>query len=97
MTDALRVNIRQTTEELVGVEFDLEHRHGGLHLAEVARCTVDGLRDILEDQIEVHFIFLFAIIRCPSATIDPATQQRRPSHSSTTTPEKEKKKMSSYF
>lgn len=58
MTDALRMDVCERTEELVDVEFDFQHRHGGLHLVEVAGCPVDGLWDKFEDEVQIHFIFL---------------------------------------
>lgn len=61
VTDALGVNVRQGAEELVDVKLNLQHRHGCLHLVEVSRRPVDGLGDIFEDKVEVHFIFL---LRC---------------------------------
>lgn len=61
VTDALGVNVGQGAEELVDVKLNLQHRHGCLHLVEVSRRPVDGLRDVFEDKVEVHFIFL---IRC---------------------------------
>ena len=59
MTDALRVDIGERAEELVYVELDFEDRHNGLHLVEVARCTVHSLRDELEHKIEVHLVLLW--------------------------------------
>lgn len=38
------MDVGKRAEELVDVELDLENGHDGLHLVEVARCTVDGLR-----------------------------------------------------
>jgi hypothetical protein len=58
MADALRVYVGEGAEELVDVEFDFENGHGRLHLVEVARSAVDSLRDILEDEVEIDFIFL---------------------------------------
>lgn len=60
VADALRVNVRQGAEELVGVELHLNHGHGSLHFVEVARRAVDGLGDIFENQVEVHFILLLS-------------------------------------
>lgn len=58
VADALRVDVGKSSEQLVGVEFDLKHGHCGLHFVEVARGTIDGLRDKFEDQVQVDFIFL---------------------------------------
>lgn len=61
VTDALGVNVGQGAEKLVDVKLNLQHRHGCLHLVEVSRRPVDGLGDVFEDKVEVHFIFL---LRC---------------------------------
>ena len=58
VADALRVNVGERAEQLVDVKLDLENWHGGLHLIEKARCPVDGLGDVLLDEIEVDFVFL---------------------------------------
>lgn len=62
MADALRVDIGERAEELVDEELHLEDRHDGLHLVKVARRTVYGLRNELQDEIEVNLIFLRATI-----------------------------------
>lgn len=59
MADALRVDIGQGAEQLVDVELYLEDRHGRLHLIEVTRSAVNGLRDELEHEVEIHLIFLW--------------------------------------
>jgi hypothetical protein len=53
------MDVGQRSKELVDVQLDLEDRHRSLHLVEVSRSSVDGLWDVLEDEIEVDFIFLF--------------------------------------
>lgn len=58
VTDSLGVDVGQGAEQLVGVELDLENRHGRLHLVEVPRRTVDGLGNELLDQVQVDLIFL---------------------------------------
>jgi hypothetical protein len=58
MTDPLRMNVCQRSEELVDVELDLQNRHRGFHLVEIAGRSVDCLRDVFEHEVEVHFVFL---------------------------------------
>lgn len=58
MADALRVDVGEGTEELVGVQLDLEQGHGSLELVKVPRGAVDGLWDIFEHQVEVDFVLL---------------------------------------
>lgn len=58
VTDSLGVDIGQGAEQLVGVELDLEDRHGRLHLVEVPRRAVDGLGNELLDKVEVDLVFL---------------------------------------
>lgn len=60
MADALRMDVGERSEELVDVELDLEYRHGRLHLVEKSRRSVDGLRHELLDEVQVHFILLWA-------------------------------------
>lgn len=52
------MDVGQRPEELVDVKLDLEHRHRSLEFVEVARCAVHRLGDILEDEVEIDFIFL---------------------------------------
>lgn len=59
VTDALRVDVCEGTEELVYVQLDLESRHNGLHLVEIAGSAVDGLGHVFEDEVEVDFVFLW--------------------------------------
>ena len=54
----MRVDVGKRTEELVNVELDFQHGHGGLHLVEVPGCSVNGFWDIFENEVQVHFIFL---------------------------------------
>lgn len=51
MADALGMNIRKRTEELVDINLDLKDGHGGLHLVEESRRTVDSFRHKLQHQI----------------------------------------------
>lgn len=59
MTDALRVDVGERAEQLVNVQLDFENGHDGLHLVEVTGGAVDCLGDELEDEIQVHLIFLW--------------------------------------
>lgn len=59
VTDSLRVDVGKRSEQLVDVEFDLQHGHCGLQFVEIARCAVHRLWDIFEDEVEIHFIFLW--------------------------------------
>jgi hypothetical protein len=52
------VYVGKGAEELVDVELDFEYGHGGLHLVEVAGGAVDGLGDVLLDQVEVDLVLL---------------------------------------
>lgn len=63
MTDALRVDVGECSEELVNVELDLESRHDSLHLVEVTRSTIDRFRDEFLHEVEVDFIFLGSSVR----------------------------------
>lgn len=59
VADTLRVNVGERAEELVDVQLDFEDGHNRLHLVEVARSTVHGLRNKLEHEIQVHLVFLW--------------------------------------
>ena len=58
VTDADRVDVHQRTQKLIHVELDLQHRHRLLELRVVATCAIDGLGDVFEHKIEIHFVFL---------------------------------------
>ena len=58
MADALRVDVGERAEQLVDVELDFQNRHGGLHLVEVPRSAIHGLRYELQDKVEIHLVFL---------------------------------------
>ena len=64
MANSLRVNVRQGTEELVNIDFDLEKGHSRLELVEEAGSTIDCFWNILQYQIEVNFVFLFKVSGC---------------------------------
>jgi hypothetical protein len=50
------VDVGEGAEELVDVELDFKDRHDCLQLVEVARGTVDGFGNELEDEVEVDFV-----------------------------------------
>ena len=58
MADSERMNIRQTSEQLIHVKLDLKHGHRLLDLGVVARCAIDGLWNIFEHKVEEDFILL---------------------------------------
>lgn len=60
VTDTLGVDIGQSSEQLVGVEFDLEYRHGGLGLVEEPGSTIDSFGNELLDQVQVNLILLLS-------------------------------------
>jgi len=60
VADSLGVDIGQRPEELIDVQLNLQNRHCCLQLVEKARCPIDCLGDIFENQVEVNFIFLKA-------------------------------------
>lgn len=61
MADTLRVDVGESTEELVDVELDFENRHRCLHLVEESRGAVDRFRDELLDKVQVNLIPLLAV------------------------------------
>ena len=58
VTDALRVDVGQGSEKLVNVKLDLKDGHGGLHLVEKSRSSVNGLGHEFLDKVKVNLIFL---------------------------------------
>lgn len=58
MADPLGVDVGQGAEKLINVQLDLEVGHCGLHLVEVSRRPVNGLGDVLLDEVEVYLILL---------------------------------------
>lgn len=58
MADALGMDVGERAEELVDVKLHFEDGHYRLHLVEVARGAVHGLRDVLKHEVEVDFVFL---------------------------------------
>ena len=64
MTNALGVYVGERAEELVDVQLDFEDRHGRLEFVKVPRGAVHGLRNKLEYQVQVYFIFLRCNQRC---------------------------------
>ena len=59
MADADRVDVHERAQQLVHVQFDLEHGHGLLELSIVAACAIHGFRNIFENKVEIHFVFLW--------------------------------------
>ena len=53
------MDVGERAEELVDVELDFEDGHDSLHLVEVARCSVDGFRDVLEHEVKIDFVLLW--------------------------------------
>lgn len=58
MADALGMDVREGSEELIDEKLDLEDRHDSLHFVEVAGGAVNSLRDKFENEVEVNLIFL---------------------------------------
>ena len=58
MTNANRVNVRKGSQELVHVEFNLEHWHWLLELGVVTAGAVDSFGDVFQYKVQVDFVFL---------------------------------------
>lgn len=58
VADANTVDIGKRTEELVHVQFDLEHGHGLFEFRIMATGTVNGFGNIFKNKIEINFVFL---------------------------------------
>ena len=58
VADADGMNVHEGTEELVHIQLDLEHGHRLLELGIVPAGAIHGFWDIIEHEVEVHFIFL---------------------------------------
>lgn len=58
MADADGVDIRKGTQELVHVQFDLEHGHGLFEFSVMTTSAVDSFWDVFQDEIKVHFVLL---------------------------------------
>lgn len=52
------MDVGKGAEQLVDVKFDFDHRHRGFHFVEVARRSINRLRHILKNQVQVDFILL---------------------------------------
>jgi len=61
VTDAKSVQVCQCSKALVHVELDEKHRHRLLHLCVVLQNSVDGLRHIVHDNVQVYFVLFFAL------------------------------------
>ena len=58
MTDTLRMDIGQSSEQLVNVQLDFENRHRRFHLVEESRGTIHRLRYKLLHKVQINLIFL---------------------------------------
>lgn len=58
VANALRVDVGQRSEELVSIQLDFQDGHGGLHLVEESRRSVNSFRDKFLDKVEIDFVFL---------------------------------------
>lgn len=58
MADALGVDVRKCSEQLVDVQLNFQNRHGDLHLVEKAGCSIDRLGNKLLNQVEVNLVSL---------------------------------------
>jgi len=58
MANALRMDVRKRSEELIDVQLDLDHGHDGLQFIEEARGPIHGLGYVLEDKVQVDFVLL---------------------------------------
>jgi len=58
VADTNTVDIGKRTEELVHVQFDLEHGHGLFEFRIMATGTVNGFGNIFKNKIEINFVFL---------------------------------------
>ena len=58
MTDAECVDVGKCSEHLVGVEFDEEDWNTLLHFDVVLHNAVHSLRNVVHDDVQVHFIRL---------------------------------------
>ena len=58
MADAQVVSVHKGSEDLVHIQLDQDERHGLAIFGKVPGGPIDRLRNILQHQIEVHFILL---------------------------------------
>lgn len=58
VTDSQGMNVSQRPEHLVSIHLDEEGGHTLLHLDIVPHNSVDGLWDVIHDDIEVDFVSL---------------------------------------
>lgn len=58
MADTESMNVSQGSEHLVSVEFDEELRDALLHLDIVSHHSVNSLRNVIHDYIEIDFVLL---------------------------------------
>lgn len=50
------MDVRERTQELVHVEFDVVHRHRLLEFRVVSRCAVNRFGNVFEDEVQVDLI-----------------------------------------
>lgn len=58
MADSDGVDIRKGAQELVHVQFDLEHGHGLFEFSIMTTSAVDSFWDIFQDEIKIYFVLL---------------------------------------
>lgn len=58
VADPDRVDVGERPHELVHVQFDVGHRHRLLEFGIVPRRAVHRLRNVLEDEVQVHLVLL---------------------------------------
>lgn len=63
------MNVGKRTEELIHVQFDLEHGHWLLQLRVVATSTIYSFGNVFEHEIEINFVLLKNRV---SPTSDPS-------------------------
>ena len=58
MADADGVDVGEGAEELVGIQFNLEHGHGLFEFGIVPACAINGFGNVFKHEVEVDLIFL---------------------------------------
>lgn len=61
VTDTLRMNVGESTKELVDVELDLEYWHSRLHFVKIPGRTVDSLWDKFLHKVKIDLILLWSV------------------------------------
>jgi hypothetical protein len=52
------MNVGKRTEELIHVQFDLQHRHRLFEFCIVATGAIDCFWDVFKNEVEVNFVLL---------------------------------------